>query len=673
MGQFLLTVDDANLQAKSDTETEADAVGANDSATANADEYADARAHIGAGSTITAATTLNVAAQADSVSTNSYSKTTVVAGVAHYDSEAGSDRIVTTEADLDPGSQLTAAYVSLAAAPAGGSYTVNADKTNISLNPDIGCTRETFGSNTGANVVNPQQQHRPGRQRPTQLERGRQRQDHRREWAHRHRRDQPAGARPDRRHRPDRCHGAIRGQHQHAARLGGRRDHQRLFASAFQANGSVMIQNAAPDNLILGSLDVVEAGGTPPISNIASHPNWSYMTSTAPGGGLVEVNDTNLAAGDIHLTGPITNPVGDTTIADSGGSVFADNAGAVIQTAAVNLTARGTLGTLTQPLPLQLVFTPGVATVLVGANGGAGVSLDVTPTLAERGPVQSAGQQHHCGKRRGQSQVRGRPGRRGSDARHHHRGQRQRRQRQHPHHRRHEQHHGQQRRPHQSGDQSARHDDHHHVGRRDQQRLGRPAHSRPHRDANGRRGRDRRGADIRIDLDPDQFNASAQGDIHVTAVGGPLIAGAVTSSAGNIVLTAGTANAGTEDLLLTPTSSISAAGGSVTLRAENNIVAAAGSVINSSGTVMIEGDYNSQNPAPARTCNCGASSTLRWSRCMAAISKTMSSRSLAATRRRRRSSSVPAATSSTSRRWRNRHRDRRRRQCRLQRRQPRAS
>ena len=41
---------------------------------------------------------------------------------------------MTTEADLDPGSQLTAGYVSHGG-PAGGSRGVNADKTNVSLNP----------------------------------------------------------------------------------------------------------------------------------------------------------------------------------------------------------------------------------------------------------------------------------------------------------------------------------------------------------------------------------------------------------------------------------------------------------------------------------------------------------------------------------------------------------
>ena len=80
VGQFLLSADDANLQANANAKTEADGGGVSDDATSEADEYTDAKAHIGSGSNITSATTLTVAANADNVATNSYSKTTVVAG-----------------------------------------------------------------------------------------------------------------------------------------------------------------------------------------------------------------------------------------------------------------------------------------------------------------------------------------------------------------------------------------------------------------------------------------------------------------------------------------------------------------------------------------------------------------------------------------------------------------
>ena len=154
VAQFLLSADDANLQANASAKTEADAGGASDAAYSFADETSDAKAHVGSGANITSATTLTITAGADNVSTNSYSKTTVVAGAAVYDSEAESTRTVTTEADLDPGSQLTAGYIAITAAQPGGSRGVNADKTNDSLNPDIGCTRETLGSQTVTNTVN---------------------------------------------------------------------------------------------------------------------------------------------------------------------------------------------------------------------------------------------------------------------------------------------------------------------------------------------------------------------------------------------------------------------------------------------------------------------------------------------------------------------------------------
>ena len=99
-------------------------------------------------------------------------------------------------------------------------------------------------------------------------------------------------------------------------------------------------------------------------------------------------------------------------------------------------------------------------------------------------------------------------------------------------------------------------------------------------------------ADIRIDLDPDQFNAAAQGDIKVTAIGGPLAVGNVTSTAGNIVLTAGSVAVPGEDIVLGGSSVIDAAAGAVTLRAEDNVYAAPGSTITAGGSVLIYGEYD---------------------------------------------------------------------------------
>ena len=114
-------------------------------------------------------------------------------------------------------------------------------------------------------------------------------------------------------------------------------------------------------------------------------------------------------------------------------------------------------------------------------------------------------------------------------------------------------------------------------------------------------------------MDPDQFDASAQGDIKVSGIGGPLVVGSVISSAGNIVLTAGNATAGTEDLRLSGTSNVSAAAGTVTLRAENNVSIAAGSMISAAqGDLAIEGDYNNSNPGAGTNMQVLARFTPRW-------------------------------------------------------------
>ena len=137
----------------------------------------------------------------------------------------------------------------------------------------------------------------------------------------------------------------------------------------------------------ISALDVVETGSPPPVTDTANHPNWTYVGTTTTGGGFIDVSSSNAAGGNIHFTGPITNPLGGTVIGTSDGNLLADNPGAVIQTAAIDLEAdQGTLGTPSQSLPVQLVFTPGITTAISRATGGGGVYLDVQPTSSNAGP-----------------------------------------------------------------------------------------------------------------------------------------------------------------------------------------------------------------------------------------------------------------------------------------------
>ena len=149
VGQFDLHADDANVQATVSDKTESDGGGVSDNATAEADEITDAKAsHRQRFDASPRRQTLSVQATTETDDTNSYSKTTVIAGGAIYDSTAGSNKFVTTEADLDSRIRaLAAPQVSIVAAQppetGGSTYQVDADKTDDSLNPGIGCSQNT--------------------------------------------------------------------------------------------------------------------------------------------------------------------------------------------------------------------------------------------------------------------------------------------------------------------------------------------------------------------------------------------------------------------------------------------------------------------------------------------------------------------------------------------------
>ena len=602
VGQFLLSADDANLQANANAQTEADALGASDTAISEADEITDAKAHIGSGSNITSATTLTVTANADNVTTNSYSKPTVVAGFAYYDSTAGSNKSVTTEANLDPGSQLTAAYVSVVASQppqiGGSTYVVKADDNNISGNPDlfgnpgVDDTRTTTGSQVISNTValnsnitlTGSMDHNLSVD-PTgtvTAEDGLVVTDG----------TSPLGV------------GQTVATGQIVVSALAPSNTSTLVVSAvggttsgvsnvlFDSNGSVMIQNASPDNLYLGSLNVVESGSPPPVTNTAKQANWTYTTATATGGGLVDVVNSNANGGNIYLTGQITNPAGPTLIVSSG-SVLSDGPGASILTAAIDLEAdQGGLGAAGQPLPVQLIVSGGPITGILAAQGANGVDLDVTPTLASAGPFTLPVSNVSAG----------------------------------------------------SGNVTLKFEDGQAGGVPAPDTIAVNNVSAPGGDimivagtsstvpsyvvVNGQitspqgtttistsagniinasadqliraqtvtltanHGSVGESSDIRIDLDPDQFNASAQGDIKVTDIGGPLVVGSVSSAAGNIVLTAGTIAVPGEDVVLNGASNISAAAGAVTLRASDNVYIAAGSTITAQGAVLIYGEYD---------------------------------------------------------------------------------
>ena len=603
VAQFVLSAVDASLQAVVSCKTEADGGGATDNATSEADEITTAEAHIGSGSNITSAGTLDVIANSENVATNSYSKTTVVAGFAYYDSTAISNKSVIAETLLDSGSQLTAGYVSIEAdrpAQTGGStYVVNADKTNVSTNPDTGCTRQTEGSETIANTVTLNSNITLTGSI-----------DHFLTVDNTGKVIGEGGLMVTDGTNPLAVGQTVStGQIDVTGMAAGTTASMVLTAVGgttsgssnvvFDANGTVLIQNASTNNLYLGALNVVGAGGMPSITQNASNANWTYSGSTAPGGGVVDIASTNASGGNIYLTGLLTNPVGATLIDASGGSVLSTQQIPVIQTATVLLEAdQGSVGTSGQYLPLQLVFSPGITTEILRATGNTGVLLNALPTTSTGVPLNLVV---------GNVSANGNVGLMFDDG--------------------------------ENGltlvaDTITLQDITSFTGNvsitagtsttvasnvvlADQitSLLGTTTIATAGGSIqNGSPNQLVRGqtitltanhgvigtvsASIFTDLLSGLFNASSMGDIHVTDLGSELIAGMVTSAAGSIYLSAGAAGDPGDDLALNKTSSLSAPAGGISLNAARNVFTAAGSSISALNGVVIAGYYQIGGTGP---------------------------------------------------------------------------
>ena len=600
VGQFDLHADVANVQATVSDKTESDGGGVTDNATAEADEITDAKAHIGSGSSVTSASNLDVLASTETDDTNSYSKTTVFAVGAVYDSTAGSNKFVTTEVDLDSGSSLAAPEIAIVASQppetGGSTYQVDADKTSASLNP-FGNSQNTEGSEVITNSVTLDSNITLTGSVLHTLS------------------VSPAGM-------VIAENGLVVTDGTNPLAVGqtdatGQIDVTGLttgtastlivsapggttsgFSSVvFDSNGTITVQNASPSDLYIGALNVVGAGGTPTVADMATNANWTYSIATSLGGGSVQIANTNTTGGNIHVTGAITNPSGATAITSAGGSVLAATASDSIESATFDLEAdQGTLGTSQLPLPLIPLFTPSMLTSLLEAIGSAGVFLAITPiseasgaiNLPVSGVMSSTGNVSllfEDGQNNGSltadiitvQNVTASQGNVTITA----------------------------------GSSTAVASNVVLTGQ-----ISSPAGSTTITTSAGnissggagqlisaqsvtltaKEGSIGAASPILIDLDPVQLNATAKGNINVTATGGPLIAGALESTAGNIVLTAGTATLGTDSLVLPATATLSAPKGTITLLAENDISAASGSTISSHGNVVIQGDYNNANP-----------------------------------------------------------------------------
>ncbi len=603
VGQFLLSATDQSLQAYANADAEIPAgVGGDNEADSEADEGAIAEAYIGPGSGISSATTLDIVAATDSVNTTSIATTYMFGFWGDLTSNSTGNLNVNDYVDAEPGSQLTGGSVSITADqpqsvtlnvdPNTNNYTICffCDSTNaygsenisnsVALNSNISIT----GTVAADLVVDPtgkvvQLQNLVATDGVNSLAVG-----------------ETIGT----------------GQIDVTSLLDG--PGSNLVVSApggttsgsssvvFDDNATVTILNESTNDLYLDTLDVLDYSAAPSVVDSANAAGWNFDIATVAGGGVVNVANTNPAGGNIDLQGQIINPDGTTVIRASGGNVLADSPGALIQTAVVDLeSATGTLGTVSRPLPLQMVFSPGLPAAIEQAVGQAGVYLDVTSEsqsslgldlavdnvqsggdvnlLFEDGEIEGAAAgsaillhsirssggnvivvagtslsvptdiylQDQIVSPNGTTSVTTLAGNIFDG----------------------------------SSDQL--------ISARDITLTA----------AGGTIGL--AGEPIQTDLGAGHLNAAAQEDVQVVNDGALLDIGTVTSSAGNIVLVASNSNAPGGDMALDPSSNISAPNGAVTLSAGENVFISSGSTIQAFGLVSVSGDENDVGQWPGST------------------------------------------------------------------------
>ncbi|HYV35524.1 MAG TPA: right-handed parallel beta-helix repeat-containing protein, partial [Gemmataceae bacterium] len=383
VAQFELTADDADLNATAIANSSCFALGATNDCTAQADEITAAKVHVSAGTTINSATSLVIAAKADSVATHAFAKPEVTAGLATCNSTANSTKTVSTEVDLDAGSILTAGSVNVSATRpdqiGGNTYIRIADKDNTSATFGLGDSQDVNGAETFSNVVNLNSNITIiGSVLHTLTV------DDTRKVV--------AGA------------GLVLTDGTNPLGLGDRTTTGKLVITTltngngsnlvvsaphgttagfsnltFDANSEIVINNASDADLYLCPMSVLDNGGGQVIVQTADQPNWTFSQTTAPDGGLVNINNTNAFDGDIHLTGPIINPTGQTFLTASGGNIVGDVPNAFLITPKITLAAGAQLGTTSQALQLQILGSTLQSGLIERATAGSGINLDVLP------------------------------------------------------------------------------------------------------------------------------------------------------------------------------------------------------------------------------------------------------------------------------------------------------
>jgi hypothetical protein len=150
----------------------------------------------------------------------------------------------------------------------------------------------------------------------------------------------------------------------------------------YNSLGSALIRNDSAKDLFLHVLDIFDTANPPAVSNraIKGQAKWSYTVAatTLANDTSIDVENTNVLAGDITLLGRISNPIGTTILRSQGGNIESSGRGAFIQTRLVDLRAdRGEVGNGNARIVLQFAISMDLTSGIQQAYGERGVYLDI--------------------------------------------------------------------------------------------------------------------------------------------------------------------------------------------------------------------------------------------------------------------------------------------------------
>ncbi len=150
-----------------------------------------------------------------------------------------------------------------------------------------------------------------------------------------------------------------------------------------QTFNKVTIINNSQKDLEIDGIDVLNHSPLSVSISVDDDSGFQFAIGYTFGTSLVQIRNQGAGTPAIYLQGPINNPIGETDISNATGDIVSAGPSAVVRTNVFHVAATaGNVGSLTTPIPVQLVQSQGRAIGLAGTAGKT-LSLDLTPTARD--------------------------------------------------------------------------------------------------------------------------------------------------------------------------------------------------------------------------------------------------------------------------------------------------